>query len=184
MNWPEIIDAVNKPWFKPLAESLPDEFSEPVKCTAVLWCLKRFDPVGISAGKTNEDLDLEAAAYAGIHEGSDLYDCIFPNYSSFMAALILDVLDLFGGSKYKRWQSGKMFTKMAYTEVVTGMVETDEDKRAMVMLKKADVFKSLKEVEKELDELSEHIFGTSDSAQLAALTMMLTPEQRAKAKRK
>lgn len=165
MKWPTKGEDITK--IKPLAVVLekyaPLEKEINVKKIAE-WCIARYkpDPAMVSLNSNMDDADAKAMAECGIEAGSR-EELAITGDTSFVANMTSDLLMALGGGEWAHYCAGLVTLRNAYTEAMSAMSETDEDKRAAVMLKKVELLTKVRPLMVSLDEYATKHFNGKDA---------------------
>jgi len=182
MGWVNLKDFDNDPSLRMIADYSRIKFSDPEMSTKVVrWAFFRYSPDVTLVG---DNLDLEAAKSAGLASDAGLMELVqyipeeghAPRVQPQVQAVAIDVMLAMGGAEFRRWLVGREHLVKCYAEVLAPMVETDEDKRAVVLLKRGELFEKVGAIETSLDKLGENLFKKGDSDSIEHLAKYVTPE--------
>lgn len=165
MKWPAKDEDISK--IKPLAVVLekyePLEKEIDVKKMAQ-WCIARYrpDPAMMSLNVNMSDADAKAMAECGIEAGSK-EELAITSDVKFVAEITADLLMALGGGEWAHYCAGLITLRNGYAEAMSVMCETDEDKRAAVMLKKVELLGKIRPLMVSLDEYAGKHFNGKDT---------------------
>lgn len=123
------------------------------------WCVRRYRPSPdmTSMNIDHEEADLKAALEAGILPGSNEM-ALIQTGDELLSDLCADVFMSLGGGEWAHFCAGLVVMRNGYSEATTPIKDTDEDKRAAVMLKKVELHTKLKPLMLYLKEYSDNAF--------------------------
>lgn len=183
MAWISLKDLDSSEALKMIADYSRVKFTNPdMSAKAVRWAFYRYSPEITLVG---DDPDLAAAKSAGLSSDQSFMAFIYSDNGVMVNPLLrevaLDVMQAMGGSEFRRWLVGREHLKNCYSEVLAVMSETDEDKRAVVLLKRNELFDKVGAQETSLEKLAASLFKVGDGDSIEHLARFVNPEGTAKA---
>ncbi len=158
MKWPEIVDGtVDDRRMDWVYGKHPD-------CEAlIMFCIIRYRPEAGSVTMDHDELDVKAMSECGDYMDEQTAMEIASNSSKFSEVLV-DVFQAVGGLDWGHYCMGLVMVRNSFLELQMQLNETDEDKRAAVMLKKLELHSKLKPHINELMAFEQKFFGETKAA--------------------
>lgn len=129
----------------------------------VHWAALRFGRESRVLEAERHQMDSMAADMALIDDKSAEWDMVTKSHPDAIR-IAVEVMVASGDLDWAQWASGEALINQMLAEVMSPLKDTDEDKRAQVLLKRADVHKKISEMSKLQDAIMLKLAGTEDKA--------------------